>query len=55
MMLSDMKTFEKRMRVLDKRNEIIAKVVKNMSEEEAKEVITLLNEFQQLHKNINLE
>jgi hypothetical protein len=40
--------------VLNKRNEIIAKLYKNMPKEEAKETIILLNQLQKLSSKLNL-
>ena len=46
---------KKKVEVLNKRNEIISKLYKNMSEEEAKKTIVLLNDLQKLSSRLNLK
>lgn len=49
-----MKT-KKRVDILNKRNDIIAQLYKNMPEEEAKKTIVLLNDLQKLSSRLNLK
>jgi hypothetical protein len=44
----------KKVQALNKRNEIISKLYKNMPEEEVKKTIVLLNDLQKLSSRINL-
>ena len=46
---------KRKVEILNKRNDIIAKLYKNMPEEEAKKTIVLLNDLQKLSSRLNLK
>lgn len=46
---------KKKVEILNKRNDIISQLYKNMSEDEAKKTIVLLNDLQRLSSRLNLK
>lgn len=46
---------KKKVEILNKRNDIISQLYKNMSKDEAKKTIVLLNDLQRLSSRLNLK